>query len=294
MPAIFSQESQDVFAHAVYEAQRRHHEYVTAEHVLYAIAQSDDGVRIIDACGANVSELRRMLEHYLDSALDSIRRPEETMPEQTAALQRILQRAILHYQSSGQKEIGIGDLLHAILSERNCQAAYLLDKMGVNPLDVLSFISHNIRKGSPVSAAPCQRKAEGDPLEMFTTDLVARAANGKIDPLIGREEEIRRAVQILCRRSKNNPVFVGNPGVGKTALAEGLARLIQRREIAAPLLDFSMYALDLGALVAGTRFRGDFEERIKAVIDALRQKDKSILFIDEIHTLIGAGSAGNG
>ena len=294
MPAIFSQETQDVFAQAVYEAQRRHHEYVTAEHVLYAIAQSDDGARIIDACGANVSELRRMLEHYLDSALNSIRRPEETVPEQTAALQRILQRAILHYQSSGQKEIGIGDLLHALLSERNCQAAYLLDQMGVSPLDVLSFISHNIRKGSPTSAAPCQKKAEGDPLEMFTTDLIARAADGRIDPLIGHEEEIRRAVQILCRRSKNNPVFVGNPGVGKTALAEGVARLIQRREIAAPLLGFSMYALDLGALVAGTRFRGDFEERIKAVIDALKQKDKVILFIDEIHTLIGAGSAGNG
>jgi ATP-dependent Clp protease ATP-binding subunit ClpA len=304
---LFSIEVQEAFSRAIYEAQKRRHEYLTSEHILYAIAHSHAGERIIDACGASSVELRRLLENYFDTQLAAIAGQEESIPEQTIGLQRILQRTIIHFQASGQKEITIGDLLQSILEEKNSQSAYFLEMLGVSRFDVLNFISHQIRKvpeelsrdESPSEPGerlrPCEAgAAKADPLKLFTVDLIDRAAQGKIDPLIGRLEEMERTVQVLCRRTKNNPIFVGNPGVGKTALAEGLARMIQQREVPDLLSDFEMYSLDLGALLAGTKYRGDFEERLKAVIGALREKAKVILFIDEIHTIIGAGAVSGG
>ncbi|MBN1142400.1 MAG: ATP-dependent Clp protease ATP-binding subunit ClpA [Deltaproteobacteria bacterium] len=302
---LFSIDVQEAFSRAIYEAQKRRHEYLTSEHILYAIAHSHMGEKIIDACGASPSDLKKLLEDYFDTQLAAICGKEESIPEQTVGLQRILQRTIIHFQASGQKEITIGDILQAILEEKNSHSAYFLTLLGVSRLDVLNFISHSIRKvpegqepddGPPESDSgrPCEASPKTDPLKHFTVDLIEKAALGKIDPLIGRCEELERAVQVLCRRSKNNPIFVGNPGVGKTALAEGLARMIHRREVPELLFDSEMYALDLGAMLAGTKYRGDFEERLKAVINQLKTKENVILFIDEIHTIIGAGAVSGG
>ncbi|NLC70293.1 MAG: ATP-dependent Clp protease ATP-binding subunit ClpA [Desulfuromonadaceae bacterium] len=303
---LFNIEVQEAFSRAIYEAQKRRHEYLTSEHILYAIAHSNAGEKIIDACGASPADLKRLLEDYFDSQSAAFAGKEESIPEQTIGLQRILQRTIIHFQASGQKEITIGDVLQAILEEKNSHSAYFLGLLGISRIDVLNFISHQIRKvpeelpqdesspDAPDRTGPCDAAPSADPLKHFTIDLVERAARGKIDPLIGRREEMERTIQVLGRRSKNNPIFVGNPGVGKTALAEGLARMIHEREVPELLLDFEMYALDLGALLAGTKYRGDFEERLKAVINELREKDQVILFIDEIHTIIGAGAVSGG
>ncbi|RME34549.1 MAG: ATP-dependent Clp protease ATP-binding subunit ClpA [Deltaproteobacteria bacterium] len=308
---MFSTEVQIAFSLAVREAQRRHHEFLTSEHLLYAILFEEQGQEIIRACGGNLTDLRRDLEAFFEQKLEALPGEAEFVPEQTIGLQRVLQRTVLHMQSSGKKEITVGDLLAAILEEKNSHAAYFLNRQGIDRLDVLNYISHGVAQAPNAGAmqAPEEREgqdkadskpgrekqpAKADPLQQFTVNLLAKARAGEIDPLIGRDHELTRTIQVLCRRRKNNPVFVGEPGVGKTALAEGLALRIARGEVPELLADCEIYTLDMGALLAGTKFRGDFEERLKAVIQALEQRPNVILFIDEIHTIVGAGATSGG
>ncbi|GAB4167610.1 MAG: ATP-dependent Clp protease ATP-binding subunit ClpA [Geothermobacteraceae bacterium] len=307
---MFSTEVQIAFSLAVREAQRRHHEFLTSEHLLYAILFEEQGQEIIRACGGNLTDLRRDLEGFFEEKLEVLPGEAEFVPEQTVGLQRVLQRTVLHMQSSGKKEITVGDLLAAILEEKNSHAAYFLNRQGIDRLDVLNFISHGVSQSPGAGAIqpreepeaqektdtrPAREKpAKADPLQQFTVNLLERARAGAIDPLIGRDHELKRTIQVLCRRRKNNPVFVGEPGVGKTALAEGLALRIAHGDVPDLLADCEIYTLDMGALLAGTKFRGDFEERLKAVIQALEQRPNVILFIDEIHTIVGAGATSGG
>ncbi|PLX91559.1 MAG: ATP-dependent Clp protease ATP-binding subunit ClpA [Desulfuromonas sp.] len=301
---MFSQDVQIAFSVAVREAQRRCHEFLTTEHLLYAMLFDQMVQEILRGCSCDLDQVRHLLDDYLNRHLESLEAPDENhVPEQTVALQRVLQRTVAHLQSAGKKEAQIGDLLVALLDEKNSQAAQLLEQQGVARLDVLRFISHRepvAEKDAPGpsrSDAPAKngkKERPRDPLAAYTHDLRLRARNGDIDPLIGRQGELKRAIQTLCRRRKNNPLFVGEPGVGKTALAEGLALQLEQGEGPEALADFSVYALDLGALLAGTKYRGDFEERLKAVLAALAERGESILFIDEIHTIVGAGATGGG
>jgi ATP-dependent Clp protease ATP-binding subunit ClpA len=305
---MFSQEVQITFSLAVREAQRRHHEYLTTEHVLYAMLFEEKGQDILRSCGGNLDSLRDILEDYLTRQLDTLPGEEDYVPEQTVGLQRVLQRTVMHMHSAGRKQIAVGDVLAAILEEENSYAARILEEQGISRLDVLNFISHGVakvprrgsagqsgteREGSEPSASP--KGAPGrDPLAAFTVNLLERAEKGKIDPLIGRAMELERTIQVLCRRRKNNPIYVGDPGVGKTAIAEGLALKVSQGDVPEILRKSEIFALDMGALLAGTKFRGDFEERIKAVLGALAEKSDAILFIDEIHTIIGAGATSGG
>ncbi|PLY00286.1 MAG: ATP-dependent Clp protease ATP-binding subunit ClpA [Desulfuromonas sp.] len=305
---MFSQDVQLTFSLAVREAQRRHHEFLTSEHLLYALLFEDFGQQIIRNCGGDLEQLKQTLESYFEEHIQSLPEASIDVPEQTVSLQRILQRTVMHTQSSGKEEANTGDLLAAMLDEEKCYATRLLESFGVTRLDVLNYISHGISAAphnppeDDGQATPRPKKSErsklgqddADPLSLFAVDLLAKARSGKIDPLIGREPELERAIQVLCRRRKNNPVFVGEPGVGKTALAEGMALRIADGDVPALLQKTSAYALDMGALLAGTKFRGDFEERIKSVLNALEQKGDTILFIDEIHTLVGAGATSGG
>jgi len=305
---MFNQDVQIAFSLAVREAQRRHHEFLTTEHVLYALLFEEPGQEVVLACGGTVDRLRSELEHFFDQHLEAIDAEEDFIPEQTVGLQQVLQRTVAHMQSSGNEEIGLGDLLAAILEQENSHAAFLLREEGVNRFDVLSFISHGITR-EPQPEAPVEQiqpeekreKAAGkkgvkqiDPLQAYTIDLLERAALGRIDPLVGRAAELSRTIQVLCRRRKNNPVLVGEPGVGKTAIAEGLAMLIHQGKIPDLLKDAELLALDMGALLAGTKYRGDFEERLKAVVRALEKRTHAILVIDEIHTIVGAGATSGG
>jgi ATP-dependent Clp protease ATP-binding subunit ClpA len=301
---MFSAEVQITFSLAVREAQRRHHEYLTSEHLLYAMLFEEQGQEIIRGCGGDLSDLRRELESFFSDKLESLPGDEEFVPEQTVGLQRILQRTVLHMQSSGKKEVGVGDLLAAILEEKKSHAAHFLGQHGVSRLDVLNYISHGVAKVSDQQDATEETerrqtktgkpKPGKNPLDQFAVNLLQRARDGQIDPLIGRDAELSRTVQVLCRRRKNNPIFVGEPGVGKTALAEGLALRIAAGDVPDLLASCEIYSLDMGALLAGTKFRGDFEERLKAVIVALQKKPQVILFIDEIHTIVGAGATSGG
>jgi ATP-dependent Clp protease ATP-binding subunit ClpA len=301
---MFSQEVQITFTLAVREAQRRQHEYLTTEHVLYAILYDDTGQEIIRHCGGDPLRLRDSLDSYLNQQMEALPVEEEFVPEQTVGLQRVLQRTVLHLHAAGKKEITVGDVLAAILEEKSSQAARILEGQGVHRLDVLNYISHGVSKaplreeGGAGSASQednaGKSSAARDPLASFTVNLVERARQGKIDPLIGRQRELERTIQILCRRRKNNPVYVGEPGVGKTALAEGLALRISQGEVPALLQNFEVHALDIGTLLAGSKFRGDFEERLKGVLTALLKRPNSILFIDEIHTIVGAGATSGG
>ena len=308
---MFSQEVQITFSLAVREAQRRHHEFLTSEHVLYAMLFEEQGQEVISSCGGDLELLRRTLETFFSEKMESLPGEEEFVPEQTIGLQRVLQRTVLHMQSAGKKEVSVGDLLAAILDEKKSYASYFLLDQGVTRVDVLNYISHGVSKvpshpeptsqpdqEQPQEEVPSKREtkksAAKDPLELFTVNLLKRARENKIDPLIGRQLELARTVQVLCRRRKNNPIFVGEPGVGKTALAEGLALMIAEEKVPQLLQKFEIYTLDMGALLAGTKFRGDFEERLKAVIQALQQKSEVILFIDEIHTIVGAGATSGG
>lgn len=312
MAEMFNQDVQVAFTLAVREAQRRRHEYLTTEHVLYALLFEGVGQQIVIACGGDIEELKKELESFFDMHLELL--PEdadqEEVPRQTLALQRMLQRTVLHMQSAQQAEVGVGDLLAAILEEENSHACFFLQSQGIERVDLLDYISH----AQPASDAgnnsdkagdqPSRKPAPGeqgkpkqqpaDPLKAFTIDLIARAKDGKIDPLIGRDQELERAILVLCRRRKNNPIFVGEPGVGKTAMAEGLALRVAEGSIPDLLKDSELYTLDMGALLAGTKFRGDFEERLKAVVAALQKREKAILFIDEIHTIVGAGATSGG
>jgi len=314
---MFSQDVQIAFTLAVKEAQRRRHEYLTTEHLLYALLYADRGREILLNCGGDIDRLKGVIEEFFVTHLEVMAEFDAgSVPEQTLALQRVLQRTLVHMQSSGRKEVQVGDLLAAIMEEERSHAAHFLERQGISRLDLLNYISHGVPKVAPRgdAAAPGAQSGQGkggapskgretqkpeaapaaNPLEDFCVDLVERARQGKIDPLIGRERELERTIQVLCRRRKNNPIYVGDPGVGKTAIAEGLALRIAGGEVPAMLLETPVYALDMGALLAGTKFRGDFEERLKAVLRALKDEQGAILFIDEIHTIVGAGATSGG
>jgi ATP-dependent Clp protease ATP-binding subunit ClpA len=290
---------------AVREARVRQHEFLCIEHVLYALLDDERVAEVLAACDGDVERLKQELRAYLDEKLERLPEGHDAPPQQTLGFQRILQRAAAHVQSAGKEEIDGRDVLVAIFREPESQAAYLLAQQGITRLDVLSYISHGITK-TPQAPGPedAGESAEGDdegaprrardPLAAFTVNLVERAAAGRIDPLIGRERELERTVHVLCRRRKHNPVFVGDPGVGKTALVEGFALRVHRGEVPPTLGNVGVYALDMGALLAGTKFRGEFEARLKGVIAALREKPGAILFIDEIHTVVGAGATQGG
>ncbi|HMJ85676.1 MAG TPA: ATP-dependent Clp protease ATP-binding subunit ClpA [Vicinamibacterales bacterium] len=299
--------SVEVILHIAFrEAVARKHAYLTLEHLLYALAHDSDGERILAACGADLGRLRKNLNVYLDESIERFGRGKEREPEQTAAFRRVLQTAVLHVQSAQRQDAEVGDLLAALLQQPKSYAAQLLAEDGVTRLDILEYISHGIAKkpmaASPESAGPGAAGGTGeegpasakDPLSAYCVNLTARAREGLLDPLIGRAEELQRTIEVLCRRRKNNPVFVGDAGVGKTAMAEGLATRLLADDIQEPLKGAEVFSLDTGSLLAGTRFRGDFEERFKAVINALAARPRAILFIDEIHATVGAGAVTGG
>jgi ATP-dependent Clp protease ATP-binding subunit ClpA len=303
---VFSAAIEVVLTIAYREAVSRRHAYVTLEHLLYALAHDNDGERILAACGADLPRLRRELDAYLSESLEQMKRSDAREPEQTAAFRRVLQTAVLHVQSAQRGEVEAGDIFAAILQQPKTHAAQLLAEQGVTRLDILEYISHGISK-VPTSggAAPGQPGTEAgggdegsaaarDPLAAYCSNLTERARQGKLDPLIGRTLELQRTIEVLCRRRKNNPVFVGEAGVGKTAMAEGLAVRLLADEAPEALKDAEIFALDTAGLLAGTRFRGDFEERFKAVIKALSARPRAILFIDEIHSTVGAGATTGG
>ena len=288
---------------AVNEARRRRHEFLCIEHLLYALLHDADVAEVVRQCGGDVPALKRDLETFLDEKVEQLPDDVDSPPQQTIGFQRVIQRAAAHVQSAGKDEILGRNVLVAIFREPECHAAYLLEQQGITRLDVVSYISHGVSKiGEEPASTATETEEEDDeggaskkdPLTLYTTDLVGRAAEGKIDPIIGREAELARTARVLCRRRKNNPVFVGEAGVGKTALAEGLALQIHQGKVPPGLQNARVYALDMGALLAGTRFRGDFEQRLKGVIGALRKIPGAILFIDEIHTVVGAGAASGG
>ena len=301
---------------AAREAHIRHHEYLSLEHLLYALLHHTEGEEIIQACGADPEDIKAKLEVFFDTHLERLDKAMPETPQPTSALQRVLQRTILHVQSSGKSEADIGDLLSSIMTEADSYAAFFLKQAGISKLDILNYVSHGIRKlpeGSMISGAdagttrelPGQRHQEQscpcgdstpspDSLKQFTVNLMERARAGNIDPLVGRHKELQRTMQVLCRRRKNNPVFVGEPGVGKTAMAEGLALKIVEGEVPSALRDIEIFALDLGALLAGTKYRGEFEARLKKVVQDLGERKHAVLFIDEIHTIVGAGATSGG
>jgi ATP-dependent Clp protease ATP-binding subunit ClpA len=286
---------------AVREAKKRRHEYVCVEHILFAILYDSVGIEIIENCGGNIESMNRALEEFFNEKLERVADGTEYVLQQTIAFQRVIQRAVNHVRSAEKQEVEVSDILASIFLEKDSHAAFILQREGITRLDVLNFISHDVSK-SPYDAeqegfAPTDRRdksKKGDPLAMFTVDLVKMAADGKLDPLIGRELETERTMQVLCRRRKNNPVFVGDPGVGKTAMAEGLAQKINSGDVPEILKDVRIFSLDLGGMLAGTKFRGDFEQRLKGVIQALQRMPNAILFIDEIHTIVGAGATSSG
>jgi ATP-dependent Clp protease ATP-binding subunit clpA len=297
---MIARQLQKSFEFALNEAMKRRHEYVTLEHLLYALLHDRDVVDVIGACGGDVELLQKQLDDFMNRTLEQLAGGADVQPVLTAMLQRVVQYAQLHAQSSGQKEVDTGQMLAAIFQAERSQAVYLLRSQGVNKLDVLQYLSHGVGKDTPVPkpafAGDEEAAAEqtGDPLKLFAVNLNEKAEKGDIDPLIGREPELERTVQILCRRRKNNPLFVGEPGVGKTAIAEGLALKIVKKEIPAVLKDAVIWSLDMGAVLAGTKYRGEFEQRLKAVVSALLAKPDAILFIDEIHTIVGAGAVSGG
>lgn len=299
---MINRELELTFAAAIKEAKQRRHEFFTLEHILYAIVHDVTGRRILHQCGADLDKLKERLEKYFDERLEKLPEEAEQDPIQTLAVQRVLQRALMHVQGAEKKEVDAGDILAAMFFEENSYAVYFLKSQGISRLDVLSYISHGVSKISDPeegefqspSSPQDQPNRKAGALESFTVNLIEKAAQGLIDPLIGRDEEILRTLQILGRRSKNNPIFVGDPGVGKTAIAEGLALKIHNREVPPAFFKVEIYALDMGALLAGTKFRGDFEARLKGVIQELKKKQGAILFIDEIHTVVGAGATSGG
>ncbi|MCZ4305517.1 ATP-dependent Clp protease ATP-binding subunit ClpA [Zoogloeaceae bacterium G21618-S1] len=292
---------------AFVEARQKRHEFITVEHLLLALLDNPSAAEVLRACSANIETLRRELTDFISEHTPTVEGDEDIDTQPTLGFQRVIQRAILHVQSSGKKEVTGANVLVAIFGEKESHAVYFLQRQEVSRLDVVNFISHGIAKGAHGNApeAPKGNDAEpespegegaqpGGALESFTQNLNQQALMGKIDPLIGRDKEIERVIQTLCRRRKNNPLLVGEAGVGKTAIAEGLARRVVEGRIPDVLIDAQVYALDMGALLAGTKYRGDFEQRLKAVLKQLLENEHSILFIDEIHTLIGAGAASGG
>ena len=286
---------------AFVEARQKRHEFITVEHLLLALLDNPSAAEVLRACAAKVEDLRKQLADFIAQHTPIVAGNEEVDTQPTLGFQRVIQRAILHVQSSGKKEVTGANVLVAIYGEKDSHAVYFLHQQGVSRLDVVNFISHGISKlpqsGQSKEEGEAETEQESSPggaLENFTLHLNGLAASGKIDPLIGREKELERVIQILCRRRKNNPLLVGEAGVGKTAIAEGLAYRIVEGEVPDILAKAQVYALDMGALLAGTKYRGDFEQRLKAVLKQLSDNPNAILFIDEIHTLIGAGAASGG
>ncbi|GBR33947.1 ATP-dependent Clp protease ATP-binding subunit ClpA [Gluconobacter kondonii] len=286
----------------------RRHEYATLEHLLLALTEDDDALTVFRACGIDLDKLRSDLTDFLDKDLAGLAAERPTEPKPTAAFQRVIQRAAIHVQSTGRDEVTGANVLVALFAERESHAVYFLQLQDMTRLDAVNFISHGIAKAPDRGAGRRPAAASKDTSEReerkettkegalatYCVDLNERAREGRIDPLIGRDQEIERTIQILCRRTKNNPLYVGDPGVGKTAIAEGLAKRIVEGEVPDVLLNSTIYSLDMGSLVAGTRYRGDFEERLKAVVTEMDQTPGAILFIDEIHTVIGAGATSGG
>ena len=308
MPS-FAQNLEKTLHTAIQHAIDRSHEYATLEHLLLALVDDSDAGDVMNACGVDMDELGGVVRQYLDQEYQSLKTDEDADPQPTAGFQRVIQRAILHVQSSGKDTVTGANVLVALFSERDSYAVYFLQQQDMSRLDAVSFISHGIGKGgrqledrSPGSEDEGQARGEEKPeknkkdsaLDQFCVNLNQKALDGKVDPLIGRGPEVDRTVQILCRRSKNNPLYVGDPGVGKTAIAEGLARKIVEGDVPEVLEEAVIYSLDMGALLAGTRYRGDFEERLKQVVNELEKMPDAILFIDEIHTVIGAGATSGG
>ena len=286
---------------AFVEARQKRHEFITVEHLLLALLDNPSAADALRACGAKPDGLRKELSTFIDEHTPTVSGEDDIDTQPTLGFQRVIQRAILHVQSSGKKEVNGANVLVAIYGEKDSHAVYFLQKQGVTRLDVVNYISHGISKTPQPKAAQTEGEAEAEPekteagpLEQYTINLNALALQGKIDPLIGRDKELERVIQTLCRRRKNNPLLVGEAGVGKTAIAEGLARKVVEGDVPEILAKANVYALDMGALLAGTKYRGDFEQRLKGVLKALQDNPDAILFIDEIHTLIGAGSASGG
>ena len=299
---------EQAFSLAVNEARRRRHEFLSIEHIFFALLHDVQIVDILKHCGGDVATLKSEMERYLDHKVECLPEGVDKTLQQTLGFQRVVQRAAAHVQSAGKEEIDVENILVALFREPESHAAFLLAQQGVTRLDVVSYLSHGISKTRQPSDAREgggeAEESEADeagamrptvkPLQAFTVNLVELAAQGKIDPLIGRDKEIERTIRVLCRRRKNNPVFVGDAGVGKTALAEGLALKVHRGEVPDKLKGLNVYSLDMGALLAGTQFRGDFEQRLKDVLGALKKEPGAILFIDEIHTVVGAGATSGG
>ena len=301
---MLSAEFQKTLESAYQEAQARRHEYVTLEHLLFALLSEKTGSDVLKNCGAKLGPLKEELDEFMTSRLEQLPTGVTFDPESSASFERVLNRAATQAVSSGQSTLDGGNIIAALFDEPRSFAVYVLQKQGISRLDVLNYISHGISKlegeaDEPVEVGPGGPAGDGeeqvsDPLKKFTVNLLDRAKESKIDPLIGRENEVKRTIQILCRRRKNNPVYVGEPGVGKTAIAEGLALKIWRNEVPDPLKGVEVFALDMGSLIAGTKFRGQFEQRLKAVLKALKDKPGVILVIDEIHTIVRAGAVEGG
>ncbi|WP_165188134.1 ATP-dependent Clp protease ATP-binding subunit ClpA [Caulobacter soli] len=306
MPS-FSRPLEESLHRAVAYANQRKHEYATLEHLLLSLTDDDDAAGVMRACDVDLNALKKSLVNYLDVELASLVVDDEDDAKPTAGFQRVIQRAVIHVQSSGREEVTGANVLVAIFSERESHAAYFLQEQDMTRYDAVNFIAHGIAKKAGASE-PKQAKGAaveedvekpnaktgGEALEAYCVDLNEKARQGKVDPLIGRANEVERAIQILCRRTKNNPLLVGEPGVGKTAIAEGLARKIITHQVPEVLAEATIYSLDMGALLAGTRYRGDFEERVKQVVKELENHPNAVLFIDEIHTVIGAGATSGG
>jgi len=310
MPS-FAQSLEKTLHAALSHASERSHEYATLEHLLLALIDDTDAAQVMTACGVDLGDLGDVVRQYLDQEYQSLKTEDKGDPAPTAGFQRVIQRAILHVQSSGKDTVTGANVLVALFSERDSYAVYFLQQQDMSRLDAVSYISHGIGKGgrriedrtpkgNESETPPAEEKAESknqkkdSALDQFTVNLNEKALAGKVDPLIGRGPEVDRTIQILCRRSKNNPLYVGDPGVGKTAIAEGLARKIVEGDVPEVLTDAVIYSLDMGSLLAGTRYRGDFEERLKQVVSELEKMPEAILFIDEIHTVIGAGATSGG
>ncbi|WP_436609189.1 ATP-dependent Clp protease ATP-binding subunit ClpA [Sorangium sp. So ce1024] len=306
MTMRISPEVEIAFSLATREASRRRHEFVTIEHLLYALLFDEETAEVLRHAGGDTPTLKKKLERFLDEEIEALPEDSDTSPTLSLGFQRVVGRAAMHVQSSGKKELKGANVLVAMFAERDCPAVTILGEQGVSRFDVVNYISHGISKtgqddslreesgaseegGEPGGSQPIK-----DPLAAFTTNLNKEAAEGRIDPLVGRDNEVARTIQVLARRRKNNPLLIGDAGVGKTAIVEGLAQRIEKKDVPAPLMDATVYALDMGALLAGTKYRGDFENRLKAVLRALEKQPGSVLFIDEIHTIIGAGAASGG
>jgi ATP-dependent Clp protease ATP-binding subunit ClpA len=312
----FSRSLEKALHRALSLAAERRQEFATLEHLLLSLTEDKDAISVLKACGVDVDELRDDLSDYIDSELANLVAEAAGESKPTAAFQRVIQRAVIHVQSSGRDEVTGANVLVAIFAERESHAAFFLQEQDMTRYDAVNYISHGIAKRAGLtegrtvrgveqgegegegeeqqSGSGTKKKSEQSALEAYCVDLNKKAGEGKIDPLIGREPEVNRTIQILCRRQKNNPLFVGEPGVGKTAIAEGLARKIIKGEVPDVLKDCTVYQLDMGTLLAGTRYRGDFEERLKAVMKEIEAKPGAIMFIDEIHTVIGAGATSGG